>query len=447
MMEWQQLVSSKRIPEYEKDGRESIDQVFESDYRRIVKSSAFRRLQDKTQVFPLNRNDFVRTRLTHSLEVAMLSRDILHEVIHQLKRRNKDTTALEKSYRLLECAALIHDIGNPPFGHFGESAIRIWFENNMDRYAAMQLLNEQQRLDYLRFEGNAQTIRVLCKLHDYNGSSRVGMRLSASVLDSVIKYSAASDEVETAKDKKKYRLTHKKVGYFYSEKAVFDLIKKTTGTTHKRHPLVYLLEASDDISYTFSDLEDGFKYGMFSLADLQLFLQSFKIDVCFDAGKREEEQMQDFIRKKQRDTFKEVSVYFAEHYDEILEGTLEGDLFEGNHDVMKMFGKLKKFCYAHIFKDKVIINQEIIGYNILNSLLDTFVPVVLKYGEPMNAYEEKLLGFIPASAFQRYAIESAGLSEADQVYYKIKIAIDYICGMTDGFAKKVYEELFIGSKI
>ncbi|MDF9823838.1 dGTPase [Breznakia sp. PF5-3] len=436
-MEWKKLVSSTRVPAYNNDKSGNEIYAFESDYRRIIKSSSFRRLQDKTQVFPLDRNDFVRTRLTHSLEVAMISRDILNEVIRNLDKKDIDTEPLSKCHRLLECAALIHDIGNPPFGHFGEDAIRIWFENNIHKYPEMKDLNEQQQLDYLKFEGNAQTIRVLTKLHDYNGSSSVGMRLTASVLDSVIKYMAASNEVD------KSELTYKKVGYFYSEQDVFKEIKEVTGSRQYRHPLVYLLEASDDISYTFSDLEDGFKFEMFSLADLKEYLQDCpEVDEILLSSKTDEEKMQEFIRLYQQKVFKYVSMYFVNHYDEIMKGTLKGDLFAADAAEIKVFNKLKKFCFEYIFEDKEIINQEIVGYNILNSLLDTFVPVVLKYGKEMNAYEEKLLDFIPKSAFQRYDVETKGLEENEKTYYKIKIAVDYICGMTDGFARKVYKDIF-----
>lgn len=441
-MEWNKLVSSIRIPTWDKDTNGNVVFAFESDYRRIVKSSSFRRLQDKTQVFPLDRNDFVRTRLTHSLEVAMISRDILNEVIREMQKRSMSVDGLKDCHRLLECAALIHDIGNPLFGHFGESAIRIWFENNMNNYKEMNSLNEQQRYDYLEFEGNAQTIRVLTKLHDYNGSSTVGMRLTASVLDSVIKYTAASNKLDKNEDKKKRVLTHKKVGYFYSENEVFASIKETTGTQGKRHPMVYLLEASDDISYTFSDLEDGYKFGMFSIADLKEYLKDCMVDEMFTGDKSEEEQMQDFIRKTQQQTFKYVSQNFVDHYDEIMEGTFTTDLFIGDENILVLFSKLKDFCFKFIFEDDVIIKQEIIGYNILNSLLDTFVPLSLKYPSSMNEYEKKVWGYIPKNALQRYEMETKGLSEEEKVYYKIKIAIDYICGMTDGFAKKVYEDLF-----
>ena len=438
-MEWNKLVSSIRVPSWDKDVSGNVVFSFESDYRRIIKSSSFRRLQDKTQVFPLDRNDFVRTRLTHSLEVAMLSRDILNEVLREMQKRSMSIDGLKDCHRLLECAALIHDIGNPPFGHFGESAIRIWFENNMDNYNEMKYLNEQQRCDYLAFEGNAQTIRVLTKLHDYNGSSSVGMRLTASVLDSVIKYTAASNEL----DKKKSILTHKKVGYFYSEEEVFRLVKSVTGTKEKRHPMVYLLEASDDISYTFSDLEDGYKFGMFSIADLKAYLADCDIDEMFVDGKSEEEQMQKFVREKQQQTFKCVSQKFVEYYDEIMNGTFTSDLFGGDENILVLFSKLKEFCFKFIFEDSVIIKQEIIAYNILKSLLDTFVPLSLKYPKAMNEYGKKLWGYIPKNALQRYEMETKGLKEEEKIYYKIKIAIDYICGMTDGFAKKIYEELFV----
>ena len=266
-MEWNKLVNVKRVPSYSRDSLVSLEQAFDSDYRRIVKSSSFRRLQDKTQVYPLDRSDFVRTRLTHSLEVAMLSQDLLNEVVKLADHKGIDTSMLKQSGRLLESASLIHDIGNPPFGHFGEEAIRLWFERNEHNFSEFASLEPELKNDFLYFEGNAQTIRLLTKLHDYNGASNFGMRLTASVLDSVIKYTALSTEIS------KEHIQTKKLGCYYSEKEIFKEIKEATGTVGMRHPLVYLLEAADDISYTFSDLEDGYNFKMFHYSDLRDYLK------------------------------------------------------------------------------------------------------------------------------------------------------------------------------
>lgn len=431
-MEWKQLISNQRYPAYKSDDQQELTSVFSSDYRRIVKSAAFRRLQDKTQVFPLDRSDFVRTRLTHSLEVAMLSRDLLQTVIHKLNSKGIDTNVLSEAYRLLECASLIHDIGNPPFGHFGEEAIRIWFQENMDRYPILKNLCNTHQQEFLHFEGNAQSLRILTKIHDYNGSTMQGMRLSASVVDTIIKYVGNAEEMD------KNNLKYKKIGYFDSEYEVFHKIKTLTGTTGTRHPLVYLLEAADDISYTFSDLEDGFHYGMFSIADLEAYLNA---SISNDDSLSQEAIMQKFIRETQAKVYQQASCNFVNNYDAIMQGIFPNDLFDESNDCMKQFLKLKSFCFDYIFEHDSIIKLEITSYRIMKGLLDTFIPLVLNK-DNLNEFETKLFRFIPKHALQLFEVESYGKKDEEILYYKVKIALDFICGMSDGYAKKLYNELF-----
>ena len=416
--------------------RKSLD----SDYRRVIKSDAFRRLQDKTQVFPLERNDFVRTRLTHSLEVAMHSRDILRLVISQLNERNIEVMELSECYRLLETAALIHDIGNPPFGHFGEEAIRIWFEKNGPLYACWSDFSEQQQNDFLNFEGNAQTIRLLTKLHHDNGTSKAGMKLTATTLDTVIKYTASSDQLN------KQQLLSKKVGYFYSEKQVFNAIKFATGTQNKRHPLVFLLEASDDIAYTFSDIEDAYNYGLYSYQDLKQFVDGqtgTKKFLMLEKDKTEEATLQEFLRKTQRAVCQSVAKNFANHYDLIMRGIYHNEIIIEDCDEVKCFQALKNFSRVYVFQTKTILDQEVLGFNIINRLLDEFVPVVLKYEKvSMNKYEERIFNNISESAKALYRREAKNATEAEKDYYRLKMAVDFVCNMTDGYAKKVYDTLF-----
>lgn len=412
--------------------------AFNSDYRRVIKSDSFRRLQDKTQVFPLERNDFVRTRLTHSLEVAMHTRDLLIGVISKLNRKGIIIEELDESYRLLETAALIHDIGNPPFGHFGEEAIRIWFSKYGPDLACWSTFSEQQKQDFLKFEGNAQTIRLLTKLHNDNGSSETGMNLTASTLDSVIKYTAASDQVD------KSDLLTKKVGYFYSEEKVFKNIKFVTGTTGCRHPIVFLLEAADDVAYTFSDIEDAYNYGLYSYRKLKSFIDKKTGTDRFLVNKTSEAAaIQDFLRETQKLVYQSASKTFVEHYEEIMAGTFHGELINEECDEVKCFHALKEFSYEHVFQTKTILDQEVLGFNIINRLLDEFVPVVLKHEkEPMNKYEERLFNNLPRSAEELYRRESENCSEADKDYYRLKMAVDFICNMTDGYAKKLHDTLF-----
>lgn len=446
-MEWNKLVNKTRVPSYEKDNNESLDQAFDSDYRRIVKSSAFRRLQDKTQVYPLDRSDFVRTRLTHSLEVAMMSRDLLNTIVEYANNEGIDTTYLSQSARLLECASLIHDIGNPPFGHFGEEAIRLWFKRNEEFIPQFEYMDEQMKMDFLNFEGNAQTIRVLTKLHDYNGASTNGMRLTASVLDSVIKYTAKSNEID------KNYLQKKKMGYYYSENLVFNEIKSLCGTVEMRHPLVFILEAADDISYTFSDLEDGYKFGMYHYSDLRDCVnETVGKEVLPLKSDDEEKEVQEFLRKYQARTYFETSKEYVRQYDDIMEGKLNRDLFDDESNIVfKLFNELKYFCFKYIFDDQRIIDQELIGYHIIEQLLDVFVPVVLKYdagSDPEKPYSEmdlldkKIFRTYFSGATSLYKMETKNATEEEKNYYRLKMAVDYICGMTDNYARKIYKSMF-----
>jgi dGTPase len=415
-----------------------LNVAFNSDYRRVVKSDSFRRLQDKTQVFPLERNDFVRTRLTHSLEVAMHTRDLLIGVISKLVREGIKVDELNESYRLLETAALIHDIGNPPFGHFGEEAIRIWFSKNGHELSCWSEFTEQQKQDFLKFEGNAQTIRLLTKLHNDNGSSETGMNLTASTLDAVIKYTAASDKVD------KSDLLTKKVGYFYSEEKVFTNIKFVTGTTNCRHPLVFLLEAADDVAYTFSDIEDAYNYGLYSYRKLKTFIdEKTGTDKFLKNVTSEAAAIQTFLRETQKKVYQSASQTFVNHYDEIMEGTFHEEIINEECDEVKCFNALKEFSNKNVFQTKTILDQEVLGFNIINRLLDEFIPVVLKYDkEPMNKYEERLFNNLPRSAEDLYKRESINCSEVDKEYYRLKMAVDFICNMTDGYAKKLHDTLF-----
>lgn len=448
-MQWKRLVGTFRISSksdrvYPNDKLPHTDllldlcRAFNSDYRRVIKSDSFRRLQDKTQVFPLERNDFVRTRLTHSLEVAMHTRDLLTSVITKLNREGIEIDELNESYRLLETAALIHDIGNPPFGHFGEEAIRIWFSKNGPSLFCWSSFSEQQKEDFLQFEGNAQTIRLLTKLHNDNGSSEKGMNLTASTLDAVIKYTARADQID------EQNVLTKKIGYFYSEEQMFKNIKVVTGTTGHRHPLVFLLEAADDLAYTFSDIEDAYNYGLYSYREIKSFIDEktgtnkFLININSEAA-----AIQEFLRETQRKVYQSASKTFVEHYEEIMAGAFHGEIINEECDEVKCFHALKEFSYEYVFQTKTILDQEVLGFNIINRLLSEFIPVVLKYDkEPMNKYEERLFNNLPRSAEELYKRETETSSEVEKDYYRLKMAVDFICNMTDGYAKKLHDTLF-----
>ena len=279
-MRWSRLLAAAR-PRASAGGRYGGDgrSAFEKDYHRIIGSASFRRLQDKTQVFPLDKSDFVRTRLTHSLEVSSFAKSLGQTVCREIMAKGLDGEMTPERAAdvcdVLLCAGLIHDLGNPPFGHFGETVIREWFREHLDRltYKGRPLahyLTEQMRRDFLYFEGNAQALRLVSRLHFMVDEH--GMNLTYALLNAMIKYPVAS----TGIDKKSGDIRAKKMGYFAAEEALYRDIAAATGADGVRHPLAFLLEAADDIAYRTADIEDGFKKGMLSYADLLKELRDYQ---------------------------------------------------------------------------------------------------------------------------------------------------------------------------
>ncbi|MBF2482408.1 dNTP triphosphohydrolase, partial [Listeria seeligeri] len=289
-MEWTTLLNG-RTPDRERTPNTyDLRNVFENDYQRIILSASFRRLQDKTQVFPLEKNDFIRTRLTHSLEVSTIAKSMGTMVGTQIVRDKIDPLFTVENIRelsdLLASAGLLHDIGNPPFGHFGETAIRQWFAKELplltlDKISINTILEEQMCGDFLNFEGNAQVLRVVTKLHQLFENS-YGMNLTSATLNSFIKYPVSSLQID------KSHIKSKKMGYFYAEKDIFKKITEQTGTFDNRHPVTFLLEAADDISYLIADLEDAVKKGIVSIDTVIEILNSeltpsdYILKDCFD---------------------------------------------------------------------------------------------------------------------------------------------------------------------
>ena len=239
---------------------------FEKDYQRIISSASFRRLQDKTQVFPLDKSDFIRTRLTHSLEVANFARSLGRMIGSRIIDENIDPDFTGKTRddtcAVLECAGLLHDIGNPPFGHFGEDAIRDWFKRNLSRieYRGGKLsdvLTRQQILDFYNFEGNTQALRVVSRLHFIVDEH--GMNLTKALLATIMKYPCSSCEINYDKNDPGRDIARKKMGYFAADKEIFDSVQSGCATNGRRHPLAFALEAADDIAYRTADIEDAVK--------------------------------------------------------------------------------------------------------------------------------------------------------------------------------------------
>lgn len=424
---------------------------FENDFTRVIFSSSFRRLQDKTQVFQLDKGDFVRTRLTHSMEVSSLGRSIGLS----LENRLIDEGLLSEEKRgmipsILATAGLVHDIGNPPFGHFGESAIqsffREWFVSHPE--IAGQLTKEE-RADLENFDGNVQTFRVLRKLHYLK--DRDGMNMTYAVLATVIKYPVNSLK---GNNKSSDILSEKKFGFFQSEKEDFKQLWDAFPMT-KRFPLTFLLEAADDIAYSVADIEDACKKGIIDAENIRDFLNESLVDVLLSDEEREADflnqfntiyddvdrgyknrldlTVQQFRIRAQRFMIQAVIEEFMNNIDAIIEGTYDKDLLENSYasnlrNAFKMIGK-------RIFSHKSIIENEIVGYSAMNYLLNEFVQATLTEGKGENPTRSRFYGLI--SSNYRFIYENFS---GRTVYNRLQLAVDYISGMTDNFALKRYRK-------
>ena len=468
-MNWKNILCEDRIRQFSKStSSRDLRTEFEKDYHRIISSAAFRRLQDKTQVFPLDKNDYVRTRLTHSLEVSSFARSLGQSVGQSIINNNLSSDfsyeQRESISDILECAGLIHDIGNPPFGHFGESAIQDWCKNNFNKLIYKgkpidEILSDEQKNDFYHFEGNAQALRVVSKLHflvDENG-----MNLTKALLSTIIKYPVNS----TGIDKYSGNIRTKKMGYFDADKDIFENVDASVGSNGNRNPLTYLLEAADDIAYLTADIEDSLKKGMISLDTLIL-------EINKRISKSQNKEAADFAnqcleklnKKYEKATNKNLSepdVYaienwmvivqghvlqlvtdcFVDNYESIMAGTFAKSLIEGSKASLLM-DILGDIAFKYTFTSKPIYKLEIAADTILNFLLDKFMKAILYYDtdEKLSVVDKKIISMISRDYMHIYHYYSEGKSESDRLYLRLLLVTDYICGMTDSFAKNLYQE-------
>ena len=472
-MDWKHLLCEDRIRSFTKSTTSTdVRTEFEKDYHRIIGSATFRRLQDKTQVFPLDKSDYIRTRLTHSLEVSSFGKSLGQSVGQKIIDNSLDPEfgyiQKDNICNILQCAGLIHDIGNPPFGHYGEGVFQSWFKENMPLLTykgrpLTEILNEQQQNDFYHFEGNTQALRVVTKLHYLVDEH--GMNLTKALLGTIIKYPVSSVEVKKINGDIRY----KKMGYFYADKDTFDDIQRSTGTDGCRHPLTFLLEAADDIAYKTADIEDAIKKGKLSV-DILIRELCEKLP---DDGKKDPERgdryHNRYINELSRKYDKAVdishmhpdmyaiqnwSVYvqgraiacvsdsFIRHYEEIMNGSYNMDLFAGT-EVCALLDALGDIAYEYVFSSRPIYKLEIAADTIFNFLLDKFVHAVINYDTDvtLNALNERLIDLISRDYKMIYKIYSKDKDESTALYLRLLLVTDYICGMTDSYAKNLYQEL------
>ncbi len=483
-MNWTQLMCKERIRKYsKKTSSKDLRTEFERDYHRIISSAAFRRLQDKTQVFPLDKSDFIRTRLTHSLEVSSFAKSLGQSVGNVILKEQLDDDFTEQTKSdicdVLQCAGLLHDIGNPPFGHFGESAMQDWFKKNLplmsyEGVPLTDILNEQMQNDFYNFEGNSQALRVVTKLHflvDQNG-----MNLTKALLNTLIKYPVSSLDI----DKNSGDIRHKKMGYFYADRENFADITEGCGTYSCRHPLAFLLEAADDIAYNTADIEDSLKKGCINydilLNELTAYLDGVRINAFIDkedsAISAQEACLSDMIKSLEKyynraieNDYSEPGLYavsnwvvvvqgvllngatesFIAHYKDIMNGTFKQDLLSASK-CRCIIEALSDIAYRYAFISKPILKLEVAADCIFDFLLTKFTDAFIYYDtvywtDEKTAVRDKLTRLISNDYLRTYKIYSEGLKDDEKLYLRLLLVTDYVCGMTDGYAKRLYQEL------
>lgn len=470
-MNWEQLLSTKR----KRNGSGKVRYTkstdlrseFEKDYHRIIGSASFRRLQDKTQVFPLDKSDFIRTRLTHSLEVSSFAKSLGQNIGENILAYRKDpdfTVQMKEDIcNILQCAGLIHDIGNPPFGHFGEEAIRDWFGRNLSKLTyrgkpVSEVLTPQMREDLYHFEGNAQAFRLVTKLH-FLVDER-GMNLTYALLSTMIKYPVSSLEINT----KSGDIKDKKLGYYYADEEMFREIEEATGTNGCRHPLTFILEAADDIAYKTADIEDAFVKGFISYHDLleeltemeQRYVQegnsfspSGKLKELYDRGRYlhmespEEYAIKNWIVRVQGFLITCATYGFTSNYEAIMAGTYKHDLFYQTY-AQRLMDLLGDMAYRRVFTSEAIYRMEVTEAVMIDYLMDRFVGAVIGYDdkeEEMNAIDQRMVSFISSNYKNAYHYHARGKDDVEKLYLRLLLVTDYICGMTDSYAKRFYQEL------
>lgn len=442
---WASLLSSARLAEQRKEtvqmpGRSEFDR----DYDRVVFSSPFRRLQDKTQVFPLSSSDYTRTRLTHSIEVSCVGRSLGQLAGKHLQ--DLDLLPSSLSYAdvgtIVAAACLGHDIGNPPFGHSGEDAIRHWasefFQQNNEK---IQSISTQERQDLLSFEGNAQSFRIFARL--YGRERAGGLRLTLATIGAMTKYPcpAAMDTKERPKE-----CWLKKWGYFQDDSDLaiqaFDalgLIKSSDGV-YVRHPLAYLMEAADDICYAVVDIEDAYHQRILSFDTIWDYLSP--IAKAKDKGRYGEQSLLSILRAGAISNLTmSCHQVFMDYLDDIESGKFPTSLIEAT-DLSDPYSALKKLARERVYTDSRVLQIEYAGYQAIGGLLEMYAGAMM--ADCPDRKDSKLRTLFP----QHYLIfpDTAPLTEGDRLdhlsaYQRLLTVTDYICGMTDTYAIDLYQKL------
>jgi dGTPase len=435
-MKWENLLSSNRYGmEGLTDEKKHDRTEFQRDYDRLIFSAPFRRLQNKTQVFPLPGSVFVHNRLTHSLEVSCVGRSLGNNVGKALKDKYKNESWRKMFYEcgsIVAAACLAHDLGNPPFGHSGERAISSYFIEGNGKNFRTQSITDSEWEDFIHFEGNANSFRLLA--HQFKGRRKGGFALTYSTLATIIKYPFPSGQ----SGKKG------KFGFFQSEREAFQTIAEQLGLIcidkqkmiYARHPLVYLVEAADDICYQIMDIEDAHKLKILTTDETINLLTGFFEGERLQRIHRTMNYVEDVNEKVSylRSSVigllvDECAQYFIENEELILRGELKGELIDHITDTpANAYRACSETAFARIYHSPEVIDIELAGYQIISTLLDKLLYSVFN---PSEAYSKLFLNRVP----MQYDMS------AESDYEKIQAVLDYISGMTDVYALDLYRKI------
>lgn len=437
-MKWQTLISNKRFGQELKHSERHDDRSeFKRDYDRLIFSAPFRRLQNKTQVFPLPGSIFVHNRLTHSLEVASVGMSLGVDVSTVLCERHPELrgTLFEQIGTIVSAACLAHDMGNPPFGHSGEGAIQTFFTEGAGNYLQSRL-SKRFWDDITHFEGNANAFRLLT--HRFNGRRIGGFVMTYATLASIVKYPFASSLAGN----------HGKFGFFSSEEETYikvadelEIMKLSLSgepIRYARHPLVYLVEAADDICYEIMDIEDAHKLKILSFEETAHLLMGFFDEETqrhikqriADEGLTDNNEKVVYMRACAVGKLENKCVEaFVANEEEILNGTFEGSLIDHIDETQRQAYKhCSALSYQRIYHSKPVLDVELAGYKIMQTLMETMIEAAVN---PERFYSQQLLRRFSS----QYDIQSPDLET------RIMAVIDYISGMTDVYALEIYQKI------
>lgn len=439
-MNWEQLLSLKRFGDTEKRLRAAQDETrlgFEVDYDRIVFSSSFRSLQDKTQVIPLSETDFVHTRLTHSLEVSVVGRTLGRRVGQELLKRHPKLEALGYTFNdfgaIVAAASLMHDIGNPPFGHSGEKAIGEYFKTGKG-VQFKDALNPLEYQDLIDFEGNANGFKIVTET---KAGIEGGLRLSYATLGAFMKYPKESLPKKPTTD-----ISDKKYGFFQSDKFVFEDVVNELGLIRKsgdslsfyRHPLAFLVEAADDICYTIIDFEDGINLGLieedYALEYMSKLIQKINREKYYALEHTKDRTA--YLRAIAINALIDEAVaIFLENENQILEGTFNRSLLD-KCKYEAQINDIIKISIDKIYQSKEVVEKEVAGYRIIADLLDVFINALNNnFSNNSSSYDDLVMKLLP----KEYHCFDANL------YHRLLEVCSFISKMSDGYATRLHKKL------